>query len=308
MIGRFAVAVVLLAIGAFTSSGAIAQQLYAASVRSLASTGAEGIAGGLYTVNLATGSATFVAPIKINGVTPIGVTGLASHPATGVFYGITSPLNPGVPQSLVTLDANTGKATLIGGLKFEGSDIAFNRAGILYTWLPATSQLGLVNLETGAVTPIGPQGLPSSPAGLAIDANGVAYITPKGAAGTLDTVDIGTGVLKTGPPLTGAPFPSVINSMTFTPSGLLLAVNSNAGAPADTRLVTINTATGAVSNIGTLPHDSDALTFATGPSRGGGPPLLSGQSLALVVLGVIALILGLVGFLVGRRPKPRDAP
>jgi hypothetical protein len=305
MMGRIGIAVVVLAVGALTSTAAIAQQLYVASVRSLANTGAEGLAGALYTVNLATGSATFVAPIKINGTTPIGVTGMAAHPATGVFYGITSPLNPGVPQSLVTIEPTTGKATLIGGLKFEGSDIAFNRAGILYTWLPSSSQLGLVNLETGTVTPIGPQGLPSSPAGLAIDANGIAYITPKGAAGTLDTVDVGSGILKTGPPLTGAPFPSVINSMTFTPSGLLLAVNSNAGAPADTRLVTINTATGAVSNIGTLPQDSDALTFATGPSRPGTVASLSGQSLALIVLGVIALILGLIGFLVGRRPKPR---
>lgn len=302
MIGRIGVAAVLLAIGALASTAAIAQQLYAASVRSVATTGAEGLAGALYTVNLSTGSATFVAPIKINGVTPIGITGLAAHPATGVFYGITSPLS-GVPQSLVTLDPVTGKATLIGGLKFEGSDIAFSRAGILYTWLPLTSQVAMVDIETGAVTPIGPQGPPSSLAGLAIDGNSIAYISPKGAGGTLDTVDLGTGILKTGPPLTGAPFSSVINSMTFTPSGLLLAVNSNAGAPADTRLVTINTATGAVSNIGTLPHDTDALTFASGSSRSSAVAALSGQSLALIVLGVIALIIGLIGFLVGRRPK-----
>ena len=303
MIGRIGLAIAMLAVGALTSTTGNAQKLYAASVQSLAGTGGGGLAGALYTVNLGTGSATFVAPIKINGVTSIGVSGLAAHPATGVFYGITSPLTTGVPQSLITLDPATGKATVIGGLRFEGSDIAFSRAGILYTWLPSTSQIALVNIETGAVTPVGPQGLPSSPAGLAIDAQGIAYITPKGAAGTLDTVDIATGILKTGPPLTGAPFPSVINSMTFTPSGLLLAVNSNAGAPADTRLVTINTATGAVSNIGTLPHDTDALTFAIGASSPGAIALLSGQTLALIALGVIALILGLVGFLVGRRPK-----
>lgn len=302
MIGRIGVAIVASAIGILTSTHAAAQTLYAASVRSLASTGTEGLAGALYTVNLASGSATFVAPIKLNA-TPIGVTGLAAHPATGVLYGITSPLTTEIPQSLVTVDPQTGRATLIGGLKFEGSDIAFNRAGILFTWLPITSQLGIVNLETGAVTPIGVAGIPSSAAGLAIDANGIAFITPKGAAGTLDTVDIGTGTLRTGPPLTGAPFSSVINSMAFTPSGLLLAVNSNAGAPAETRLVTINTATGAVSNIGTLPHDTDALTFGTGPSRGQSRIPLSGQSLALIVLGVIALILGTIGFFVGKRHK-----
>lgn len=303
MIWRIGLSIVLTAIGALASNPASAQTLYAASVRSLASTGAEGLAGALYTVNLGTGSATFVAPIKLNGTQPIGVTGLASHDATGVFYGITSPLAPDLPQSLVTVDPMTGKATLVGALKFAGSDISFNRSGILYTWLSATSQLGAVNLESGAVTPIGIAGPPSLPAGLAIDANGIAYITPKGAAGTLDTVDIGTGTLKSGPPLTGAPFPSVINSMTFTPSGLLLAVNSNAGAPAHTRLVTINTATGVVSNIGTLPDDTDALTFAQGAARGQSGSGWSGQSIALMVLGVVALILGLIGWAVGRKPK-----
>jgi hypothetical protein len=303
MARRNGMAIVASAIAILLSTHVAAQTLFAASVRSQASTGTEGLAGALYTVNLATGSATFVAPIRLNAVTPIGVTGLAAHPATGVLYGITSPLTTEIPQSLVTLDPQTGRATLIGGLKFEGSDIAFNRAGILYTWLPIPSQLGVVNLETGVVTPIGTTGVPSSAAGLAIDANGVAFITPKGAAGTLDTVDIGTGTMRTGPPLTGAPFPSVINSMTFTPSGLLLAVNSNAGAPAETRLVTINTATGAVSNIGTLPNDTDALTFGTGPSRGESRIPISGQSLALIVLGVIALILGTIGFFVGKRPR-----
>jgi hypothetical protein len=303
MTWRIGVSIVVAAIGALSSNPVSAQTLYAASVRSLASTGGEGLAGALYTVNLGTGSATFVAPIKLNGTQSIGVIGLAAHHSTGVFYGITSPLTPDLPQSLVTVDPVTGNATLVGALKFAGSDISFSRNGILYTWLPSTSQLAVVNLESGTVTPIGIAGPPSSPAGIAIDDNGIAYITPKGAAGTLDTVDVSTGTLKTGPPLTGAPFSSVINSMTFSVSGLLLAVNSNAGAPAHTRLVTINTATGAVSNIGTLPDDTDALTFAHGPARGQSGSGWSGQSIALMVLGVVALILGLIGWAVGRWPK-----
>lgn len=303
MIWRIGVSIVLTAIGALASNPVSAQTLYAASVRSLASTGAEGLAGALYTVNLGTGSATFVAPIKLDGTKPIGVTGLASHKSTGVLYGITSPLTPDLPQSLVTVEPTTGKAMLVGALKFAGSDISFSRSGILYTWLPASSQLGIVNLENGAVTPIGTAGPPSSPAGIAIDSNGIAYISPKGAAGTLDTVDTATGTLKTGPPLTGAPFPSVINSMTFSISGLLLAVNSNAGAPAQTRLVTINTATGVVSNIGTLPDDTDALTFTQESMSGQAGSGFSGQSIALMVLGVVALILGLIGWAVGRKPK-----
>jgi len=303
---RGRIAGLLAAVGMMAPASTLADTLYAATVRTGAGGGTDTVSGSLYTVNLGSGSATFVAPLRLNGSTPIGITGMASHPSTGVMYGITSPLSGSNPQSLVTIDPNSGSAVLVGDLRFPGSDIAFNKAGILFTWLPATSQLGIVNLSTGAVTPIGTPGPAGTIAGLAIDLHGVAFITPSGAGGTLDTVDIATGVLKRGAPLTGAPFPSAINSMTFTPSGLLLAVNSNAGSPAATRLVTINTATGVVSNIGTLPDDTDALAFVGTSFRS--EPLINGQTLALLVLGAIALILGLIGWAVGRRPRTPAPP
>ena len=295
---RTLVSAALLAIGLAWSPAVTAQKLYAASVRTVAQSGSVG--GSLYTVALATGSASFVAPIRLNGSAPLGITGLAVHPATGVFYGITSPLSRNFPVSLVTLDPTTGDARMVGPLHIGASDIAFSRAGILFAWLPATGQLGMVSLETGAVTPIGAAGPAGPPAGLAIDPAGNAYITPKGAAGTLDTVDIATGAVKAGSTLAGAPFDSAINSMTFTPQGLLLAVNSNAGAPAATRLVAINVASGAVANIGTLPDDTDGIAFANLPGRdaAAGP---NWQNIALLALGVTALILGLIGWLIGRR-------
>ena len=298
MVLRTSMSAVLLAIGLAWSPTIAAQKLYAASVRTIAQSGSVG--GSLYTVALATGSASFVAPIRLNGSAPLGITGLAVHPTTGIFYGITSPLSRNFPVSLVTLDPATGDARMVGPLRAAGSDIAFSRAGILFTWLPATSQLGIVGLGTGAVTPIGAAGAAGPPAGLAIDATGRAYITPSGATGTLDTVDIATGAVKAGPALTGAPFDSAINSMTFTPAGLLLAVNSNAGAPAATRLVTINVASGAVANIGTLPDDTDGIAFANLPGRdaASGP---NWQNIALLALGATALILGLIGWVVGRR-------
>lgn len=296
---RTSMSAALLVMGLAGSPVVAAQKLYAASVRSVAEPA--GLVGGsLYTVALATGSASFVAPIRLNGSAPVGITGLAVHPSTGVFYGITSPLSRNVPTSLVTIDPGTGDVRMIGPLRHGGSDVAFSRAGILFAWLPTTSQLGIVNLETGSVTPIGTAGPAGPPAGLAIDATGNAYITPKGAAGTLDTVDIATGAMKAGPTLTGAPFDSAINSMTFTPQGLLLAVNSNAGAPASTRLVAINVASGAVANIGTLPDDTDGIAFANVPVRDAAASP-NWQNIALLALGVTALILGLIGWTVGRR-------
>lgn len=288
----------LLAIGMAWSPAVTAQKLYAASVQTVAQSGSVG--GSLYTVALATGSASFVAPIRLNSSAPLGITGLAVHPGTGIFYGISSPLSRNFPASLVTVDPTTGDARMVGPLRIAGSDIAFSRAGILFAWLPATSQLGIVSIETGAVTPIGAAGPPGPPAGLAIDTEGHAYITPTGAAGTLDIVDIATGAVRSGPALAGAPFESAINSMTFTPAGLLLAVNSNAGAPASTRLVTINVASGAVANIGTLPDDTDGIAFATAPGRDTAAGV-NWQNIALLALGVTALILGLIGWTIGRR-------
>lgn len=297
---RTSISAALLAIGLAWSPAVAAQKLYAASVRTVAQAGS--VDGSLYTVALGTGSASFVAPIRLNGSAPLGITGIAVHPTTGVFYGITSPLSRNFPLSLVTLDPVSGDARMVGALRLGGSDIAFSRTGILFAWLPATSQPGTVNLQTGNVTPIGTAGLPGPPAGLAIDSTGQAYVTPNGAAGTLDMVDLATGAIKAGPALTGAPFESAINSMTFTPSGLLLAVNSNAGAPASTRLVAINVGSGAVANIGTLPDDTDGIAFANSPGRdaAAGP---NWQNIALLALGVIALILGLIGWIVGRRAR-----
>lgn len=297
---NFVSRLLFLAAIAVLSLPSAAQSLYAASFRS-AGVGSDGLAGSLYQVKLGSGSATFVAPLRLNEK-PIGITGLAVHPQTGAFYGITPPQSPNQPQSLVTIDAATGRATLVGELRFPGSDIAFNRAGILYIWINATSQLGIVNPANGQVTPVGPSRGPGSPSGLAIDEQGIGYITPNGAGGTLDTIDLATGVVTTGPQLTGAPFPTGVNSMTFTPSGLLLAVNTNAGAPATTKLVTINTASGAVSTIGTLPDDTDALCFAAEGRRSDTASSVNVQTLALLVLGAIALVLGLIGWFVGRRP------
>ncbi|HET6265969.1 MAG TPA: hypothetical protein VFD95_13995 [Usitatibacter sp.] len=290
----------ILALAIATLSGAAEAQLYAASARTMVEGRSDAIGGSLFAVNLSTGSASLIAPIRLNGDAPLGITGLAAHPTTGVIYAITSPLSRTNPLTLVTIDPLTGDARMIGALRRTCSDIAFNRAGILFAWLPNSGQVGVVNLETGAVTAIGTPGPGGPPAGLSIDANGVAYVTPRGATGTLDTVDIATGVVVTGPPLTGAPFPAAINSMTFTPGGLLVAVNSNAGSPAAARLVAINVATGVVANIGTLPDDTDGLTFASNPQQKVSEPT-DWRSIALMALGAIALILGLIGWASGRR-------
>ena len=297
---RALVLAALWAIGLLCSTATAAQKLYAASVRGAAIGSDASVSGSLYLVDMTTGVATFAASVRLDGGA-VGVTGLAVHPQTGVFYGATSPLSRNVPTSLVTLDPETGNAKLVGRLRHDVSDIAFSRTGILYAWLPLTSQLGVINTENGGVIPVGNANAAGPPAGLVFDAKGGARITSAGATGTLDVVDIATGVVTRGPPLTGAPFPSGINSMTFTPTGKLLAVNSNAGSPAVTRLVSIDATTGVVANIGPLPDDTDGLAFANVPAAAQAEGFTQWQKTALGGLFLTALLLALIGWFVGRK-------
>jgi len=269
-------------------AASIAQSIYVSAMRGQA--GASNVMSGLYSVNLANGAATFVTPLRTSDGKPIAITGLAVDPASQVFYGITSNLSPAFPQSLVTLEPQSGRVNVIGRLDQPGTDIVFDRQGRLFIWLPRTRQVGLLDLTSGHVNVLGKAGPPDAFGGLAVDGEGRLFVTPSGAYGTLDMVDLNTGALVTGPQIKGAPFPGAITAMTFTPSGLLLAINSNVGSPAAAKLVTINTLTGIVAEIGNLPDDSDAITYVP-PAHGMADILstMSGRTLAL-----FALIAGLV--------------
>jgi hypothetical protein len=272
---------------------AFAQTVYVAAMRG--QPGTSNVMSGLYSINLANGAATFIAPLRAQNGGPVAITGLGVDPATRVFYGITSTLSPNAPKSLVTLDPQTGNVTLVGALDVAGTDIVFDKTGRLLIWLPDTRQIGTIDLGTGHVTSLGRAGPSDSFGGLATDDAGLVYVTPSGAYGTLDTVDMQTGALNTGPQLKGAPFPGAITAMTFTPSGLLLAINSNVGSPAAAKLVAINTSSGVVSEIGNLPDDSDAITYAAPPH--GIPDILgtmSGRTLALFAL-IAGLVLAVAG-------------
>ena len=301
ILGRLFAAIAALATGAALAA---TPSLYVASVRSGGVNTDVPISGNLYTVNLSSGAAQLVGAIRLPGSRPIGITGLGFHPKTGILYGVTSEQSPNEPHSLVTVDPATGAAQLIGDLGAIASDMSFDSKGTLFAWLPTTSQIGTIDLSTGAVTRIGRARPAGTPSGLAIDPNDMVYVTAKGASGTLDNVDTTSGAVQVGPPLTGAPFSTQINSMSFSPSGLLLAINSNGGAPASARLVTINTATGAVSTIGNLPDDSDALTFATGTGPNVAPTLSAMSPGGRVVIIVVSIVLVVVaGTVVLRRKK-----
>jgi DNA-binding beta-propeller fold protein YncE len=282
-------------------ASAAAQTLYAVSVRTYSDPGYSGVEGNIYVVDPATAALTLLTSLHA-GDTPIGLDDLAIHPGTGEFYGITAPTSKSIPQSLVRVEPATGNVTLVGRLGFAGSDIAFDADGTLYIWLADKGQLGTVNLETGAATPRGkPLRQGASKGGLALIGGGRALIAATGGGGTLDLVDLVTGTITTGPKLSDAPFPDLINGLAYSPSGMLYAVNTNFGGTSRADLITIDPGNGKVRTIGPLPNDTDALAFGPAPAQAGASttffrdwrfPALAALLVVVAALVVVALRAG----------------
>ena len=294
-----------LAILALIAPRAGAETLYVATLRDYSNKETSGLGGALFSVDSNTGKSTLMAPLRIGGAIPIGLTGLAIHPRTGVFYGITAGLSPQIPRSLVTVDPKTGTTTLVGSLGHEGADIRFDSKGTLYVWLNDQPGLGTIDVGTGAATPVGSSGYSQSlGGGLAIDREGSFYVSATNAAGTLDRIDLATGHVTVGPRITGAPYLSSINSMAFSPSGVLHAVTSNLGAPAKSALIVIDPKTGQVKELGALPNDVDPLAFA--PSSFSSPNEEPKVKPWMLVLGAMAagVVLGYgLARMIGSSPK-----
>ncbi|MFM9959546.1 MAG: hypothetical protein ACKVZJ_15930 [Phycisphaerales bacterium] len=168
--------------------------------------------GELYTLNLTTGAATFVAdqPVIVpegdiaiaptgafhitdanelsilNGVTaaitPIGLMGTAADDVSGLIFGGNGSLygyakNGAASDTLVSLNPGTGAATTIGNLGFNANlnvgGLTFGADGVMYLTDGAT--LFSVNPNTGASTFIGSHGT-SQFSGLAVPAPGVGAL------------------------------------------------------------------------------------------------------------------------------------
>jgi hypothetical protein len=256
-------------------------------------TGSGGVTGNLYTVDPATAVATVVGPILAGGL-PIAMTGLAFDPTTNLLYGITSNNSPNIPRHLVTINPATALATDIGALGIGGADIAFDAAGNLYMTSGNATNLYSVNKATGAATVIGATGTGDSGSGLAINAGGTAFFAGNGDHGALATLNLATGAATLGATLTGAPNNGGIDSMKFSSTGVLFGVDNN-NSPVN-NLVTINTATGAVTNIGALPPSIDGMAFGAGGLGSSAVPTLGEWALI-----AMALLLGGTGFVALRR-------
>ena len=278
------IAALVTALLALLFSGAASAQLYAA-------TGSNGVPGVLYNVNPATGASSAIGPIVV-GALPVSITGLAISPTTGVLYGAVANGSPNFGANLVTINPGSGAAAVVGPFGGAVSDISFNSAGTLFAWHNNTNRLATVNLATGAITDLGASGLAAfaGGGGLAIDSTGQGFVSVSLTTGTIDRVNTTTGAGTVGPAITGSPIAAgALNAMAFSPAGVLFAVDSNrSGSPTTNFLVTVNTTTGAITSIGALPGDTDAIVFA---APAGNVPTLS--EWALILLAVMLVTVGM---------------
>lgn len=222
--------------------------------------GASGTSATLYTLNPATGAiATTIGPIGRS------VTGMAVRPGTGVLYGVTTSSGTN-PLSLITINKTTGAGTLVAALStavIPVADISFAADGTLYGWSEQTDDLVTINLTTGAVTVVGP--VPTISAygsGLAATSAGGLLFAGLGEAGPLHLVDRTTGAETVAATLNGSAVDALpISALAFSGS-TLYGVRLNFNPPTrTTELVTINTASGAITVVGPSVDFLDAIAF-----------------------------------------------
>jgi hypothetical protein len=208
--------------------------------------------------------------VRTVGPIGFGVTGLAIDPTTGTLYGTTGRnTGPGTgpnPVSLITINRTTGAGTFVGKLRpnNEGAaDITFTSDGTLYGWLePGTDDLVTINKATGAATIVGDSGLNTYGSGLAANASGVLYFAGEGEQGPLRTVDRNTGATTQVATLNGPNGAPGISALAFDAAGTLYGSRLPSDSPSfASDLITIDTATGAITSKGPSVDRLDGIVF-----------------------------------------------
>lgn len=245
------------------------------SVRSYGGTlyasSAAGATGELFILNQATGAMIQnIGPLNDASSVNYPVTGLAFNPTTGVLYGSTGNKIAGTEARLVTINPATAQVTVIGqfnagpvntsGTPTTMADIGFDAAGNLYGVASIGGpNLYSINIATGQATLVGANGASTSTTGggLAISSGGVYYGTP--TSSRFGTYNSGTGVYTNIANPT-KPAGGAYGALDYD-GNVLYGLNVGSGSPPPTHLVTINTANGAVTDIGASVASLDAIAF-----------------------------------------------
>jgi hypothetical protein len=251
---------------------------------------ASGGPGELYILNPATGGVIQdVGPLNDALNVNYGVTGLAFNPVNGLLYGSTANADPTTAAKLISINPLTGLVTVVGDFNVTGAgigstmaDIAFDSSGNLYgIGSKGGPQLYSINLLTGQATIVGAgTGLTSTTGGgLAISPSGGFFGTPTSSRfGTYDsTTGAYSNIANPAKPAGGGAYAA----LDFD-GNVLYGLNSGPGSPPVTHLVTIDTLTGAVTDLGLSVPALDAIAFQVVPEPGTMTLLCGGLLLGLL--------------------------
>ena len=224
----------------------------------VAADGKTGEPGNLYRIDPATGTATTV------GSVGFAITGLAFAPDGRLFGSeATQSGNRGTAR-LIEIDLDTGEGSVVGEL-FDGAinhnstaDLTFVGSRLL-GWTESGDDPIEIDVTDGSVTVIGNSGISSAGSGLATDATGQVWFAPGRVNGSLYTLDPTTGVGTEVVGLSGGTYDN-INSMSFLNGTLYAVETQDTGSTASAQhLVTIDTTTGVLTPVGTVPTPIDSL-------------------------------------------------
>lgn len=219
----------------------------------------------LYTLDPASGASDSI------GSTGRAITGLAQRPSDGVLFAVTTPNSSSNPTSLLTLDKDTGAATLVGALTGMASggpipDIAFASDDTLYGYSAnSPRRLHTINTSTGVCTEVSTTEVPTpfSGGGLACTASDELYLFSKEADGIFYLVDRATGTLTAQPALTGATSYgsfAPVNSASFGEDGLCWVIVNDQDLGIY-HLAQVDVATASIVDVAAIANNFDALAW-----------------------------------------------
>ena len=199
---------------------------------------------------------------------PVGfaVTGLAVDPADGTLRRRVERPPAARPTRLTDHDQQDDRAgALVGDLRPDtetAGDITFTPDGALFGWLqPTSNDLATIDKSTGAASIVGDSAIATVGSGLASSSDGVLYHAALDS-GPLWTINRATGAATVVADLNGTDSLQ-IPGLSFDAGGTLFGAWLDYGStgPRPSRLLTIDTGTGALTFLGPSVNRLDAITL-----------------------------------------------
>jgi hypothetical protein len=204
------------------------------------------------------------------GNTGFAITGLAQDPTSGILYGVSNNKSPIAPKTLLTINPATGAATQVGPLGLTIADITFDSQGRLFGWSEEDDNLASINKQTGAATELAVNEISTYGSASAFDINDTYWLLGDGEGRVDDPTDEGlywTIDTNNGKSTERGRFSPIDANRSAISAGAfdcarttLYATVNNYGEP-PANLVTVNTATGTLTNKGLTVTGTDGLEW-----------------------------------------------